>query len=170
MEVPLDWTCPICGHIQDNVAYGTPCHHQLWYSCALWWAKKQQECAICGHKIRTIRYSERSDDDYLSALPSPQHAQVMACRASRSLQSRCCCLLSTAFLLRSGLPFSNNTREISARFSGSIKRSGGSPLTGGGRCSQEQASLGTSCAGTGSTRPSCCGSCSQVSEASRCAS
>ncbi|XP_031456989.1 alpha-2A adrenergic receptor-like [Phasianus colchicus] len=71
MEAQLDWTCPICGHAQDDVANVTPCLHQLCYGCALWWAKKQRRCAICGHGIRTIRYSVRSDDDYLEC-PAPQ--------------------------------------------------------------------------------------------------
>ena len=71
MEMPLDWTCPICGQDQDDAAYVTPCLHQLCYGCALWWAKKKDRCAVCGHKIRTIRYSVRSDDDYLEC-PVPQ--------------------------------------------------------------------------------------------------
>ncbi|XP_021243539.1 uncharacterized protein LOC110394150 [Numida meleagris] len=73
MEVPSDWTCPICGHSQGDVAYTTPCLHQLCYGCALWWARKKPRCAICGHKIWTIRCSVRSDDDYIEC-PVPQPA------------------------------------------------------------------------------------------------
>ena len=50
----------------------TPCQHQLCYGCAIWWANKKPSCAVCGHQITTIRYSERSDDDYLEcAVPQP---------------------------------------------------------------------------------------------------
>lgn len=42
MEVVVDWTCPICGHSQDNVAYVTPCLH----SYMLWWARKKLSYAL----------------------------------------------------------------------------------------------------------------------------
>lgn len=59
----------------------TPCKHQLCYGCAIWWANKKPSCAICGHKITTIRYSVRSDDDYLEcAVPQP------AARSDHGLQ------------------------------------------------------------------------------------
>ncbi|XP_031467646.1 E3 ubiquitin-protein ligase Topors-like, partial [Phasianus colchicus] len=69
-----NWICPICGWAQDNVAYVTPCLHQLCYGCAMWWANKKPSCAICGQKVRTIRYSVRSEDDYLEC-PVPQPMQ-----------------------------------------------------------------------------------------------
>jgi len=72
MEVPSPWTCPICGHDRDDVAYVTPCLHQLCYGCALWWASKKPSCAVCGQRTRTIRYSVRSEEDYLEcAVPQP---------------------------------------------------------------------------------------------------
>ncbi|XP_021262249.1 E3 ubiquitin-protein ligase Topors-like [Numida meleagris] len=72
MEAASEWTCPICGHHQDEAAYVTPCLHKLCYGCAIWWAKKQHSCALCGHKIKTIRYSVRADDDYIECpVPSP---------------------------------------------------------------------------------------------------
>ncbi|XP_015710073.1 uncharacterized protein LOC107309635 [Coturnix japonica] len=72
MDVPSNWTCPICGQIREDVTYVTPCQHQLCYGCAIWWANKKPSCAVCGHKITTIRYSVRSDEDYLEcAVPQP---------------------------------------------------------------------------------------------------
>lgn len=44
MEVVVDWTYPICGHSQDNVAYVTPCLHS--YSYVLWWARKKLSYAL----------------------------------------------------------------------------------------------------------------------------
>ena len=73
MEVSSDWTCPICGQSREDVAYVTPCSHQLCYGCAFWWAMKKPTCAVCGHKTKTIRYSVRSDDDYMEC-PVPQPA------------------------------------------------------------------------------------------------
>ena len=81
MEVPSPWTCPICGHGRDDVAYVTPCFHQLCYGCALWWAGQKPSCVVCGQKIRTIVYSVRSDEDYLEcAVPQP------AARSASGLQ------------------------------------------------------------------------------------
>ena len=74
MEVPSNWICPICGRTQDDAAYVTPCLHQLCYGCAVWWANKKPSCAICGQNIRTIRFSVRSEDDYLEC-PVPQPTQ-----------------------------------------------------------------------------------------------
>ena len=72
MDVAYNWTCPICGQSREDVTYMTPCKHQLCYGCAIWWANKKPSCAVCGHQITTIRYSERSDDDYLEcAVPQP---------------------------------------------------------------------------------------------------
>ncbi|XP_019469947.1 uncharacterized protein LOC109366997 [Meleagris gallopavo] len=72
MEVPPNWTCPVCGQVREDVTFVTPCNHQLCYGCAIWWAKKKPSCAVCGHKIITIRYSVRSDDDYLEcSIPEP---------------------------------------------------------------------------------------------------
>ncbi|XP_021244537.1 uncharacterized protein LOC110394824 [Numida meleagris] len=72
MDVPSNWTCPVCGQGREEVACVTPCLHQLCYGCAVWWAQKKPSCAICGHKIITIRYSVRSDDDYLEcSVPQP---------------------------------------------------------------------------------------------------
>lgn len=72
MDATSDWTCPICGQVREDVAYVTPCQHQLCYGCAVWWAQKKPSCAVCGHKVATIRYSVRSDEDYLEcAVPQP---------------------------------------------------------------------------------------------------
>ncbi|XP_042695203.1 uncharacterized protein LOC122171582 [Centrocercus urophasianus] len=72
MDVASDWVCPICGQIREDVTYVTPCQHQLCYGCAIWWAYKKPSCAVCGHEITTIRYSVRSDDDFLEcAVPQP---------------------------------------------------------------------------------------------------
>ncbi|XP_031411508.1 uncharacterized protein LOC116217199 [Meleagris gallopavo] len=72
MDVPSNWTCPVCGQGREDVTYVTPCQHRLCYGCAIWWAKKQPSCAVCGHKIFSIRYSMRADDDYLEcSIPQP---------------------------------------------------------------------------------------------------
>ncbi|XP_052540891.1 uncharacterized protein LOC128081562 [Tympanuchus pallidicinctus] len=71
MDVPSNWTCPVCGQAREDVTHVTPCQHQLCYGCAIWWAQKKPTCAVCGHKIITIRYSMRADDDYLEC-PIPQ--------------------------------------------------------------------------------------------------
>ncbi|XP_031460762.1 uncharacterized protein LOC116236309 [Phasianus colchicus] len=72
MDVPSDWTCPVCGQAREDVAYVTPCQHRLCYGCAVWWAEKKPSCAVCGHKIIGIRYSVRADDDYLEcSVPQP---------------------------------------------------------------------------------------------------
>lgn len=72
MDVPSDWTSPACGDSRDEVAYLTPCLHQLCYGCALRWAKTNPRCAFCRETINTIKYSVRSDDDYLEcAVPEP---------------------------------------------------------------------------------------------------
>ena len=72
MDVASEWICPICGQIREDVTYVTPCQHQLCYGCAIWWANRKPSCAVCGHEITTIRYSVRSDDDYLEcAVPQP---------------------------------------------------------------------------------------------------
>ncbi|NXK45957.1 TOPRS ligase, partial [Chauna torquata] len=65
MDVASDWTCPLCGQRRDDVAYFTPCLHQLCYGCALRWAKKNPSCPLCRETIVTIKYSVRAADDYL---------------------------------------------------------------------------------------------------------
>lgn len=62
-EAESEWTCPICGYHQDDVAYVIPCLHQLCYGCA--GHRSKQSCALCRHNIKTIQYSVRADDDYL---------------------------------------------------------------------------------------------------------
>lgn len=72
MDVPSDWTCPACGDSRDDVTYMTPCLHRLCYGCALRWAMKNPWCPFCRETIKTIKYSVRSDDDYLEcAVPEP---------------------------------------------------------------------------------------------------
>ena len=74
MELPSDWTCPVCGQSRDDAAYVTPCLHQLCLGCALRWAKQQPTCAVCKKSIEAIRYSVRAEDDYLEC-PIPQPAE-----------------------------------------------------------------------------------------------
>ncbi|NXI63117.1 TOPRS ligase, partial [Anseranas semipalmata] len=71
------WTCPACGDRWDDVAYLTPCLHQLCYGCALRWARRRPSCPLCREAIETIRYSVRSAEDYLEvAVPEPaEHLQ-----------------------------------------------------------------------------------------------
>ncbi|XP_031459690.1 uncharacterized protein LOC116235603 [Phasianus colchicus] len=72
MDIPSNWTCPVCGQAREDVTYMTPCQHRLCYGCAVWWAEKKPICAVCGHKIISIRYSVRADDDYLEcSVPQP---------------------------------------------------------------------------------------------------
>ncbi|XP_072207958.1 uncharacterized protein [Excalfactoria chinensis] len=74
MEPPSDWSCPLCGQSRDDAAYAVPCRHQLCLGCALRWAKQQPTCAVCKESIESIRYSVRSEDDFLEC-PIPQPAQ-----------------------------------------------------------------------------------------------
>ena len=160
--MPSDWTCPICEHSQDDVAYTTPCLHQLCYGCALWWVRKKLRYATCGHKIRTIRYSVRSEDDYIECpVPQPAVHSGYGLQGEQELQSRTSCLLSTASHLRSGLLISKNTHKTSGPCSsGSDKKSVRCLSMGGGKCTQGRALFWASCANRDSMRQPCSGSCS----------
>ena len=74
MQLPSDWTCPVCGQNRDEAAYVTPCLHQLCLGCALRWAKQQPTCAVCKKSIEAIRYSVWAEEDYLEC-PIPQPAE-----------------------------------------------------------------------------------------------
>lgn len=71
---------------------------------------------------------------------SPQHTQILACRMSRGPQSWFLLLLSTAYHLRFGLPFSNNIQKtFDPCSSGSTKRLRESAATDDGRYLQDSA-------------------------------
>lgn len=157
MEVPSDLSCPICGHSQDDVAYTTPCLPQLCYGCALWCARKKPRCATCGHKIRTIRYSVRSEDDYIES-PVPQPTA----HSGYSLQGK----QEPAELIllppEHSFPpevwaayFQEHPQDLRPLLSGSNKKSGGCPLMGGGKCKQGRAFFWAFCANTDLTRQTC---------------
>lgn len=42
-----EWSCPICHDAQDDVAYGTPCHHQFCLGFILWRVKRKPPCPLC---------------------------------------------------------------------------------------------------------------------------
>ncbi|GAB0205683.1 hypothetical protein GRJ2_003033900 [Grus japonensis] len=60
-----EWSCPICGDDQEDVAYMSPCLHQFCLGCALRWARQKPNCPLCRSVTTTILFSVRSDDDYL---------------------------------------------------------------------------------------------------------
>lgn len=91
-------------------------------------------CLIFHAAFKSCAASEGSSF-LTSALPSPPHSPVMACRVSRGLQSWCSSLQSSAFHPRSGLPFPSDIQEISYPCSsGSKKRQSRSARVVGGVC------------------------------------
>ncbi|NXE84813.1 TOPRS ligase, partial [Cochlearius cochlearius] len=72
MATETEWSCPMCHNNQDDIAYMSPCLHQLCLGCALRWARQKSNCPVCRSRTTTILYSLWSDDDYLTFdVPGP---------------------------------------------------------------------------------------------------
>ncbi|XP_071587783.1 E3 ubiquitin-protein ligase Topors-like [Heliangelus exortis] len=59
------WCCPICYSHEEGIASLSPCRHQFCLGCALRWTQLKKSCPLCRAETTSIRFSERSDDDFL---------------------------------------------------------------------------------------------------------
>ncbi|NXB08884.1 PHRF1 protein, partial [Cnemophilus loriae] len=59
------WSCPICQGAHNDTASALPCHHQFCLGCILRWALRNPSCPLCRTLIRSIRFSEQNEWDYL---------------------------------------------------------------------------------------------------------
>lgn len=65
MTTETNWSCAICQGTQNDMASVLPCHHQFCLGCILRWALRNPSCPLCRALIRSIRFSEQSEWDYL---------------------------------------------------------------------------------------------------------
>ncbi|KAJ7399930.1 hypothetical protein BTVI_110109 [Pitangus sulphuratus] len=65
MATKMNWSCPICHNTRNDVASALPCHDQFCLGCILRWAKTNPGCPLCHRPIEIVRFSERSERDYL---------------------------------------------------------------------------------------------------------
>ncbi|NWW13418.1 RN151 protein, partial [Oreocharis arfaki] len=68
MAMETNWSCPICQGTQNGTASALPCHHQFCLGCILRWALRNPSCPLCRTLIRSIRFSEQSEWDYLQCV------------------------------------------------------------------------------------------------------
>ncbi|NXO07290.1 RN151 protein, partial [Oriolus oriolus] len=68
MAMETNWSCPICQGTQNGTASALPCHHQFCLGCILRWALRNLSCPLCRTLIRSIRFSEQSEWDYLQCV------------------------------------------------------------------------------------------------------
>ncbi|XP_071586815.1 E3 ubiquitin-protein ligase Topors-like [Heliangelus exortis] len=59
------WCCPICYGHQEGIASLSPCRHQFCLGCAMRWLQQNQSCPLCRAQTTSIRFSQRSEDDFL---------------------------------------------------------------------------------------------------------
>nr|XP_021154911.1 uncharacterized protein LOC110365170 [Columba livia] len=72
MAAETEWSCPMCRSADDEVAYVTPCMHQLCLGCVLRWAKRRSSCPLCRQTVNTVVFSVWSEHDFLEMdLPEP---------------------------------------------------------------------------------------------------
>ncbi|XP_021154917.2 uncharacterized protein LOC110365176 [Columba livia] len=72
MAAETQWSCPMCRSADDEVAYVTPCMHQLCLGCVLRWAKRRSSCPLCRQTVNTVVFSVWSEHDFLEMdLPEP---------------------------------------------------------------------------------------------------
>ncbi|NWS07158.1 RN151 protein, partial [Motacilla alba] len=71
MAMGTNWSCPICRGIQNDMASALPCHHQFCLGCILRWALRNPSCPLCRTLVRSIRFSELSEWDYLQCVITP---------------------------------------------------------------------------------------------------
>ncbi|NXC56978.1 TOPRS ligase, partial [Aleadryas rufinucha] len=65
MATAADWSCPICHNTRSDVASALPCNDQFCLGCILRLAKKNPACPLCSRPMEIVRFSERSEQDYL---------------------------------------------------------------------------------------------------------
>ncbi|NXU40570.1 RN151 protein, partial [Drymodes brunneopygia] len=68
MAMETNWTCPICQGTHNDTASALPCHHQFCLGCILRWALRNPSCPLCRTLVRSIRFSEKSEWDYLQCV------------------------------------------------------------------------------------------------------
>ncbi|CAN8220484.1 unnamed protein product [Coccothraustes coccothraustes] len=66
-----NWSCPICQGTQNDTASVLPCHHQFCLGCILRWALRNPSCPLCRTLVRSIRFSEQNEWDYLQCTITP---------------------------------------------------------------------------------------------------
>ncbi|NXI16247.1 RN151 protein, partial [Irena cyanogastra] len=71
MAMETNWSCPICQGTQNDTASALPCHHQFCLGCILRWALRNPLCPLCRTLIRSIKFSEQSEWDYLQCVITP---------------------------------------------------------------------------------------------------
>ncbi|XP_021154696.2 uncharacterized protein LOC110365057 [Columba livia] len=65
MAAESEWSCPICCDDREDVAYMSPCLHQICIGCAMRWVRQKANCPLCRSRTTAILFSRLSDDDYL---------------------------------------------------------------------------------------------------------
>ncbi|NWX37338.1 RN151 protein, partial [Notiomystis cincta] len=65
MAMETNWSCPICQGTQNDTASALPCHHQFCLGCILRWALRNPSCPLCRTLVRSIRFSDQNEWDYL---------------------------------------------------------------------------------------------------------
>ncbi|XP_064497218.1 E3 ubiquitin-protein ligase Topors-like [Pseudopipra pipra] len=82
MATGTNWSCPICHNTRNDVASALPCHDQFCLSCILRWAKTNPGCPLCSKPIEIVRFSERSERDYLQfAITAPEETRENSSQA-----------------------------------------------------------------------------------------
>ncbi|NXE67577.1 TOPRS ligase, partial [Calcarius ornatus] len=71
MAMGTNWSCPICQGTQNDTASALPCHHRFCLGCILRWALRNPSCPLCRTLVRSIRFSEQSEWDYLQCVITP---------------------------------------------------------------------------------------------------
>ncbi|NXH47627.1 TOPRS ligase, partial [Dicaeum eximium] len=66
-----NWSCPICQGTQNDTISALSCHHQFCLGCILRWALRNPSCPLCRTLIRSIKFSEKSEWDYLQCVITP---------------------------------------------------------------------------------------------------
>ncbi|NWX54653.1 RN151 protein, partial [Promerops cafer] len=78
MAMETNWSCPICQGTQNYTASALPCHHQFCLGCILRWALRNPSCPLCRTLIRSIRFSEQNEWDYLQCVITPSRESAEA--------------------------------------------------------------------------------------------
>ncbi|NXW92394.1 TOPRS ligase, partial [Alopecoenas beccarii] len=65
MAAESQWSCPICCDDGEDIAYISPCLHQICVGCAMRWVRQKANCPLCRSRTTANLFSRLSDDDYL---------------------------------------------------------------------------------------------------------